>query len=93
MGSPKIPTPAILVSYKDTYFKLDSNILLAFMNTRICLLFLRLLSYRFNELHGIWISGGLMPHSQGLSNNPYPEQNQPIHSNIVLQPTSRSSSC
>ena len=23
--------------------------------------------------------GGLMPHSQGLSSNPYPEQNQPIH--------------
>ena len=39
--------------------------------------------------------GGSMPHSQGLSNNPYPEPNQPIssridthffkiHSNIVL---------
>ena len=41
-----------------------------------------------------------MPHSQGLSNNPYPEQNQPnssydtyffkIHSNIVLPSMPRS---
>ena len=38
-------------------------------------------------------TGGSMPHSQGLSNNPYPEPNQPnfsyynffrVHSNIVL---------
>ena len=41
--------------------------------------------------------GGLMPHSQGPSNNPYPELNQPnstyytfffkVHSNIVLPST------
>jgi hypothetical protein len=40
-----------------------------------------------------------MPHSQGLSNNPYPEPNQPnpridtylfkVHSNIVLLSTPR----
>ena len=28
--------------------------------------------------------GGSMPHSQGLSNNPYPELNQPIHSLISI---------
>ena len=35
--------------------------------------------------------GGLMPHSQGLSNNPYPEPNQPNypHSNIILPSTPR----
>ena len=37
-------------------------------------------------------SGSSMPHSQGLSNNPYPEPNQPnsphwVHSNIVLPST------
>ena len=41
--------------------------------------------------------GGSMPHSQGLSKNPYPEPNQPnsyflkIHSNIVLPSTPRPS--
>ena len=45
--------------------------------------------------------GGSMPHSQGLSNNPYPEPNQPntsyytypfqFHSNIVLPSTPRPS--
>ena len=43
--------------------------------------------------------GGSMPHSQGLSNNLYPEPNQPnsshdislfkVHSNIVLPSTPR----
>ena len=43
--------------------------------------------------------GGSMPHSQELSNNPYPEPNQPnssydnyffkVHSNIVLPSTPR----
>ena len=44
--------------------------------------------------------GGSMPHSQGLSNKPYPEPNQPkspridtylfkVHSNIVLPSTPR----
>ena len=28
--------------------------------------------------------GGLMPHSQGLSNNPYPEPNQQVMEYIVL---------
>ena len=45
--------------------------------------------------------GGSMPHSQGLSNNPYPESNEPtslhynyffmIHFNIVLPSTPRPS--
>ena len=43
--------------------------------------------------------GGSIPHSQGLSNNPYTEPNQPnsridaylfkVHSNIVLPSTPR----
>ena len=48
--------------------------------------------------------GGSMPHSRGLSNNPFPELNQPnyphlfmVHSNIVLpstlRPPQRSLSC
>ena len=28
--------------------------------------------------------GGLMPHSQGLSNNPYPESNQPNSRSILI---------
>ena len=61
---------------------------------------IHLLTYEYAKLTP-WLMepGGSMPHSQGPSNNPYPEPNQPIpridtylfkiHSNIVLPSTAR----
>ena len=69
------PVPRI-----DTYFfKIQSNIVihLDLPNGLIPVGLKKLTSWLMEP-------GGLMPHSQGLSNNPYPEANQPNYPHSYL---------